>query len=92
MEEILGLATVIGATVLGLVEVVKLTMANKQGWEHLLPLVALFLGVAVGAVAYPFSGDMDMVTRLWAGGIAGLMATGAYEGITGLIQGKDDKQ
>ncbi|EME75209.1 hypothetical protein CHCC20335_1870 [Bacillus paralicheniformis] len=43
-----------------------------------MPAVSFVLGIAFGAVAYPFT-DLDPVLRLWAGGFAGLAATGLFE-------------
>lgn len=45
---------------------------------NIMPAVSFFLGIAFGAVAYPFT-DLDPVLRLWAGGFAGLAATGLFE-------------
>lgn len=75
MEAVLLFATIIAPVVLALIEVVKKTVVVKV---NLLPLIALVIGVLVGAAAYPFT-DLDLVLRLWAGGFAGLSATGLFE-------------
>ncbi|BAQ08829.1 predicted protein [Bacillus sp. OxB-1] len=36
------------------------------------------MGIFVGFAASPFT-DLDVVLRLWAGGLAGLSATGLFE-------------
>lgn len=74
MEEILILATAIAIVVGGVVEAVKrATNVNKR----YLPLVAIVVGVVVGAAAYFL--DAEMGLRMWAGGIAGLMSVGLFE-------------
>lgn len=75
MEAVLFLATVIAPIVLALIEVVKKAVVVKVNF---LPLIALVIGVLVGAAAYPFT-DLDLVLRLWAGGLSGLSATGLFE-------------
>lgn len=74
MANILLLVSVITPIITALVNVVKQAPINKN-W---IPVVAVVLGLLVGFAATPFT-DLDMVTRLWAGGLAGLAATGFYE-------------
>lgn len=38
----------------------------------------LVIGLLIGVVAYPFT-ELDLTLRLWAGGLAGLSATGLFE-------------
>lgn len=71
----LAFATLISVFVLALVQLVKTTINVPK---NLLPLIGLVIGVLVGAVAYPFT-DLDLTLRLWAGGLAGLSATGLFE-------------
>lgn len=78
MEAVLLFATLIAPIILALVEVVKKTVNVKV---NLLPVIALVLGLLVGFVAQPFT-DLDLVLRLWAGGLAGLTATGMFELVT----------
>lgn len=91
MDEVLLVATLITPVVLGLVQVLKKTVAENQGWVRALPVVGLLIGIGVGAVAYPFT-DLELVSRLWAGAIAGLAATGSYEALSNLTEGKDDRK
>lgn len=74
MEQILILATAIALVVGGVVEAVKrATNVNKR----YLPIVALVVGIGVGASAYFL--DAEIGLRMWAGGIAGLMSVGLFE-------------
>lgn len=75
MEEVLLFATVLAPIVLALVELVKKTVDLPVNF---LPLISLVIGLLVGAAAAPFT-DLDLVLRLWAGGFAGLSATGLFE-------------
>jgi hypothetical protein len=75
MEKILIFATVILPIVTALVELVKRTVSLSK---NIIPLVSLLVGLIIGAAAYPFT-DMELVLRLWAGGFAGLAATGLFE-------------
>ena len=75
MQEVLLFATVLAPIVLALIELVKKTFKVKV---NLLPLIALVIGLAIGAAATPFT-DMELTLRLWAGGFAGLSATGLFE-------------
>ena len=76
MEDILLFGTLISPIVLALVELVKKTLPNMD--KRFLPVSALVLGILVGFLAQPFT-DLDIVLRLWAGGLAGLGATGLFE-------------
>lgn len=75
MAEVLIFATVIAPIILGLVELVKRTAGIPANF---IPLVALFVGILVGYLGYIFT-DLDLAHRLWAGGLAGLAATGLFE-------------
>jgi hypothetical protein len=75
MDNVLAFATLLGVFVLALVQLVKQTISIQK---NVLPLVGLVIGLSVGAVAYPFT-DLDLALRLWAGGLAGLSATGLFE-------------
>jgi len=79
MQEVMIFATALAPIILALVELVKKTV-NKSGKvpANLIPLIALGIGLLVGAAASPFT-DLDLVLRLWAGGLAGLSATGLFE-------------
>ncbi|WLD95445.1 holin [Alkalihalobacillus sp. AL-G] len=75
MEQVLLFASVMAPIVTGLTEVVKRTVHISKRYVS---LVSLLIGIAVGLLAYPLT-DLDWVLRIWAGGIAGLAATGLYE-------------
>ncbi|SES02422.1 holin [Salipaludibacillus aurantiacus] len=75
MQEVLMLATIIAPVVTGVVQGIKKTgFLNKQ----FAPLVAIIIGLLLGAAAFPFA-DVDMAERLWAGGISGLASVGLFE-------------
>ncbi|WP_330948908.1 holin [Virgibacillus sp. MG-45] len=74
MMEILTIATVIAPVTVGGVEAVKrATNVNKR----YLPLVAVAVGIGLGAVA--FFVDAAIGERVWAGGISGLASVGLFE-------------
>lgn len=74
MIEILTMATLIAPVTAGLVQAIKITnVVNKK----YLPLIAIVVGVGLGAAA-TFLGT-DLLIRMWAGGISGLAATGLFE-------------
>lgn len=75
MTEVLIFATVLAPIILALVQLIKKTVNLKN---NLVSLIALAVGLFVGAAAAPFT-DLDIVLRLWAGGLAGLSATGLFE-------------
>ncbi len=75
LNNVLAFASVLAVFVLALVQLVKTTVSLPR---NLVPAVGLVIGLFVGAVAYPFT-DMNLILRLWAGGLAGLSATGLFE-------------
>ncbi|MCL6458870.1 MAG: holin [Gorillibacterium sp.] len=75
LNNVLTFATIIAGFVIALVQVVKVTVNVPK---NLIPLIGLAIGLLVGLVAYPFT-DLDTALRLWAGGLAGLSATGLFE-------------
>jgi hypothetical protein len=75
MTEVLIFATILMPIITGLVQLAKKTVNIKNNF---LSLIALAVGLFVGFAASPFT-DLDLVLRLWAGGLAGLSATGLYE-------------
>ncbi len=83
MENVLMFATVLFPVVSALVELVKKTFVLPK---NIIPTISLVIGMVIGALAYPFS-EMDIVLRLWAGGIAGLAGTGLFE----LVKKRDGK-
>lgn len=76
MEDVLLFATIISPVILALVEVVKKSISAIPA--SYIPLVAIIVGLFVGYAAEPFT-DLDITLRLWAGGLAGLSATGLFE-------------
>ncbi|PPA72467.1 holin [Jeotgalibacillus proteolyticus] len=75
MEAVLLFATILAPIVLALIEVAKKTGPIPK---NLLPLIALAMGIFIGFAASPFT-DLDTTLRMWAGGFAGLSATGLFE-------------
>lgn len=75
LTNMLAFASVLSVFVLALVQLVKVTVDIPKNW---IPFIGLVIGMFVGAAAYPFT-DMGLVLRLWAGGLAGLSATGLFE-------------
>jgi hypothetical protein len=76
--EVLIFASIISPVILALVNLVKYTIPVRKNY---IPLVALVLGLVVGYAAAPFT-ELDLTLRLWAGGLAGLAATGLFELVT----------
>lgn len=74
MIQILTMATIIAPVTWGVVEAVKRATQLKKRY---IPLMSLFIGVALGAVAFFL--NADFIVRMWAGGISGLAATGLFE-------------
>lgn len=75
MSEVLIFATVLAPIILALVQLTKKTFNVNN---NMISLIAFAVGIFVGAAAAPFT-DLDTVLRLWAGGLAGLSATGLFE-------------
>jgi hypothetical protein len=75
MQEVLLFSTLIAPIILALMELVKKTVKFPKNY---VPLVALVIGLVVGYAAQPFT-ELDLVLRLWGGGLAGLSATGLFE-------------
>jgi len=75
LNGVLAFASVLAVFVLALVQLVKNTVNLPR---NLVPAVGLVIGLLVGALAYPFT-PMELVLRLWSGGLAGLSATGLFE-------------
>lgn len=74
MEEVMTFASIISPVVIALVQLVKKTVTVNKRY---LPLISLLTGLVVGFLAWPFT-ELDVVLRLWAGGFAGLAASGLY--------------
>lgn len=75
MQDVLIFATVLAPILTALVQLVKKSVKLPT---NVIPALSFVIGIGLGAVAYPFT-DLDLVLRLWAGGFAGLAATGLFE-------------
>lgn len=75
LNHVLAFASVLAVFVLSLVQLVKSVMNVPK---NIVPVVGLIIGLIIGAAAYPFT-ELGLVLRIWAGGIAGLSATGLFE-------------
>lgn len=75
LNNVMAFASVLAVFVLALVQLVKKTINLPK---NIIPLIGVVIGVLVGAAASPFT-DLELVLRLWAGGLAGLSATGLFE-------------
>ena len=75
MKQVLAFGTVILPIVLALVELAKRSFTIKKNY---VPAIAVVVGLFIGFAASPFT-DLDLALRLWAGGLAGLSATGLFE-------------
>lgn len=86
--EVLALATAISIIVGILTQIVKKFTGDSVNNKYM-PLVSIAFGLIVGALIYPFT-DMNLTLRLWAGFMAGLMASGLYDTVASFIKKKED--
>jgi hypothetical protein len=75
LNNVLAFASVLVVIVIALVQGVKVSVNVPK---NAVPVIGLVIGLLVGAAAAPFT-DLDLVLRFWAGGLAGLSATGLFE-------------
>ena len=75
MTSVLIFATILAPIILAVTELFKRTFNIPK---TIIPLIAFAVGIFIGFAASPFT-DMDIVLRLWSGGLAGLTATGLFE-------------
>ncbi|SEO78894.1 Bacteriophage A118-like holin, Hol118 [Amphibacillus marinus] len=75
MDQVLIFATILLPVISALVEMIKLTVNLPK---NIIPLLSFLIGLLIGALAYPFT-DLELIMRLWSGGLAGLSATGLFE-------------
>ncbi|WP_339822441.1 holin [Paenibacillus sp. FSL R7-0216] len=75
MNNVMAFASALAVFVLALVQLVKTTINLPK---NIIPLIGVVIGFLVGAAASPFT-DLGLVLRIWAGGLAGLSATGLFE-------------
>lgn len=73
-NSMLALSTVIAPVVLALVQLIKQANLPKNS----IPFLSVVIGLLIGLAAAPFT-PLDWTLRLWAGGVAGLAATGLFE-------------
>lgn len=75
LDDVMAFASMLAIFVLALVQLVKKSIKLPR---NAVPVVGFVIGLLTGAAAYPFT-ELDVVLRLWAGGLAGLSATGLFE-------------
>lgn len=75
MNQVLAFASVLAVVVISLVQLVKKTINLPV---NVVPAMGVVIGLLIGWAALPFT-DLDTTLRLWAGGLAGLSATGLFE-------------
>jgi quinol-cytochrome oxidoreductase complex cytochrome b subunit len=75
LDDVMAFASILAVFVLALVQLVKNSFNIPR---NAVPIIGLLIGLLIGAAAYPFT-ELDIVLRLWAGGLAGLSATGLFE-------------
>lgn len=75
MTAVLFFATILAPIITALVQMIKKAFNIPVNFVSVL---ALLIGLTVGFAAEPFT-DLDYINRLWAGGLAGLAATGLFE-------------
>lgn len=75
MGNILTFASILAPIVIAVVQTVKKAFNPKTRY---LPLIALGVGIILGALATPLI-EADILVRLWAGAIAGLSSMGLYD-------------
>lgn len=75
LDDVMAFASVLAIFVLALVQLVKKSIKLPR---NAVPVVGFVIGLLTGAAAYPFT-ELDIALRLWAGGLAGLSATGLFE-------------
>lgn len=75
MATVLIFAGILAPIITALVEMIKKAINMPINF---VPVLALLVGLLIGFAAQPFT-DLDYINRLWAGGLAGLAATGLFE-------------
>ena len=75
LDNVLAFASILAVFILALVQLIK---NNTRLPRNVIPFIGLAIGLLIGAAAYPFTG-LEITLRLWAGGLAGLSATGLFE-------------
>ncbi len=75
MQLVLAFASTLSVIILALVQLVKSTVPIPK---NIVPVIGVVVGLLIGWAAAPFT-DLELVLRLWSGGLAGLSATGLFE-------------
>lgn len=75
MAAVMIFAAILTPIITALVEMIKKATNIPINF---IPVLALLVGLLIGFAAQPFT-ELDYVNRLWAGGLAGLAATGLFE-------------
>ncbi|WHX38404.1 holin [Paenibacillus polymyxa] len=75
MNQVLAFASTLVVIIIAVVQLIKKTVSIPDNY---VPVVAVVIGLLIGWVSSPFT-DLDLSLRLWAGGLAGLSATGLFE-------------
>ncbi|ETT74151.1 hypothetical protein C173_10136 [Paenibacillus sp. FSL R7-277] len=75
LDNVLAFASILSVFILTLVQLIK---NNTRLPRNSIPFIGLGIGLLVGAAAYPFT-ELELILRLWSGGLAGLSATGLFE-------------
>lgn len=75
MTAVLFFATILAPIITAVVQMLKNTFNIPVNF---ISALAFLVGLVVGLAAQPFT-DLDHINRLWAGGLAGLAATGLFE-------------
>jgi hypothetical protein len=75
LNQVLLFTTILSPILTALVGVIKTTVKVPDNY---LPAISIVVGLVIGLAAQSFT-DLDMVSRLWAGLLAGLGGTGLYE-------------
>lgn len=75
LSDVLAFASVLSVFVMSVVQLIKTTVNPPK---RVIPLIGVVIGLFIGWASFPFT-DMDVPLRIWAGGLAGLSATGLFE-------------
>ncbi|MEC0234475.1 holin [Paenibacillus kribbensis] len=75
MNQVLAFASTLAVIIIAVVQLVKNTIKVPV---NIVPVIGVVTGLGIGWLAAPFT-DLDLTLRLWAGGLAGLSATGLFE-------------
>ncbi len=84
MTEILTAASIIGAVVLGVTQLIKKQIPDNK-W---LPVINVIAGIFIGLIySITINGSGDLAVYGWAGALSGLAAGGFYDLGAGFVKG-----